>query len=317
MHVVIGGGSGFIGTALTQFLRSRGDEITWISREPGLGRITWDRVARDGLPACDAVVNLAGAHILDPRRRWTPAYRDEVIASRVRTTETLVRAINASVAPPEVFVSTAGKCFYGSREMGAGAYPELDEESEPMGVDFPAELVALWERAADAVDGSRVRHVKVRVGIVLGSVRRASVLGRLWRIGRTRGFLPMVRLPFCLGVGAVIGKGTQPFPWVHVDDMVGLVVHALDDRSLRGRYNAVSPGIVTSEEFIRAFARHLRRPVAWRVPEGLVTRFVGTERASILLEGQLVRPRRTLASGYSFRFPTIDRALGDLVEITV
>lgn len=317
-HVVIGGGSGFIGSALTEALRARGDRVTWISRTPGQDRITWDELARDGLPRCDAVVNLAGQHILDLRRRWNDAYRESVIRSRVDTTLTLVEAINRSPHPPAVFVSTAGKCFYGTQEMsGRNSYPELDETSAPMGIDFPAELVGRWEAAAEGVDTTRVRHARVRIGVVLGDVRRESFFGRLWRISRTRGFLPLIRLPFCLGLGAVIGTGRQPLPWIHIDDMVGILLHVLDNPSLDGRFNAVAPGIVSNEAFIRAFALHLRRPVTWRIPAWLVRRIVGAERSSILLEGQLVRPKRTLASGYAFRFPEIDNALGDLVKITV
>lgn len=317
-HVVIGGGSGFIGAALTAALRGRGERVTWISRTPGPERITWADLARDGLPRCDAVVNLAGQHILDPTRRWTDAYRDEVIRSRVETTRTLVEAINANPSPPAVFVSAAGKCFYGTRELQAAeAHPELDEDSAPMGVDFPAELVAQWEAAAEGVDADRVRHVKVRIGVVLGSVERKSHLGRLWRVGRARGFLPLIRLPFCLGIGAAIGDGRQMLPWIHVDDMVGILVYALDQPGMTGRYNAVAPGIVTNAEFTRAFARHLRRPLVWSVPERLVRALVGAERSSILLRGQLVRPRRTLAAGYRFRFPAIDDALSDLVKVTI
>jgi hypothetical protein len=316
-HVVIGGGSGFVGSALTAALRARGDRVTWISRAPGPDRVTWEDIARDGLPQCDAVVNLAGQHILNPRRRWNAAYRDEVIRSRVETTRTLVAAINSSATSPAVFVSTAGKCFYGTAEMGDRVdYPELDEDSEPMGVDFPAELVALWEAAAEGVDASRVRHVRLRIGIVLGAVRRESFLGRLWRIGQGRGFLPIIRLPFCLGLGAVIGSGRQPFPWIHVDDMTGILLHVIDRSDLDGRFNAVSPGIVPHETFIRAFARRLRRPISWRAPPWLIESLVGKERSSILLEGQLVRPTRTLAAGYAFRFPDLESALDDLVKIS-
>jgi len=317
-HVIIGGGSGFIGKALTQALRLRGDTVTWISRTAGPERITWDDLARDGLPACDAVVNLAGQHILNPRRRWDGAYRAEVIASRVDTTRTLVAAINAAPQPPGVFVSSAGKCFYGTAELDrTDDYPELDEASPPMGVDFPAELVALWEAAAEEIDAARIRHVQVRIGIVLGAVRRESVLGRLWRIGEGRGFLPIIRLPFCLGLGPVIGHGRQPFPWIHIDDMIGVLIHLIDHPQLAGRFNAVAPGVVPHETFIRAFARRLRRPITWRAPPWLVRRLIGAERSSILLEGQLVRPRRTLEAGYAFRFPDIDTALADLVEVTV
>jgi uncharacterized protein (TIGR01777 family) len=316
-HIVVGGGSGFIGSALASKLRERGDTVTLISRYPGPDRVTWADIARDGLPMCDVVVNLAGQHILDIRRRWTDAYRDEVINSRVETTRTLVRAINKSESPPEVFVSTAGKCFYGTRELDSiEAHPELDEDSAPMGMDFPAELVGQWEAAADGIDTTKVRHAKLRIGVVLGKVERKSYLGRLWRIGRARGFLPIIRLPFCLGLGAVIGSGRQMFPWIHIDDMVGILLHVINRPETQGRYNAVSPGIVNNRDFTAAFAAKLRRPIVWSIPEWLVRLAVGAERSSILLRGQLVRPKRTLQSGYVFQYPTIESAMEDLVQIT-
>ena len=215
-------------------------------------------------------------------------------------------------------MSTAGKCFYGTQELDAGVTePELDEDSPPQGMDFPAELVGLWEKAAEGVDATRVRHARVRIGVVLGSVSRSTRLGKLWRIGRSRGLLPIVRLPFCLGLGATLGSRRQMFPWIHIDDMTGILLHLLDRPDLDGRYNAVSPGIVTNAEFTLAFARRLGRSVVWAVPEWLVGWLVGDERSSILLRGQLVRPRRTLESGYVFRFATIDGALADLVHTTI
>ncbi len=317
-HVVIGGGSGFIGSSLTKALQARGYRVTLISRTAGRGRITWDDLVNGGLPSCDAVVNLAGQHILNVTRRWNDSYRNEVISSRVDTTRKLVGVINESRDPPEVFVSVAGKCFYGTRELNAAeAHPELDEDSKPMGLDFPAELVSQWEAAADGVDASRIRHAKLRIGVVLGKVDRKSHLGCLWQVGRARGFLPIIRLPFCLGLGCVIGNGSQMLPWVHVDDMVGILLHVIDNTATRGLYNAVSPGIVDNRTFIEAFAERLRRPVLWAAPEGLVRFIVGRERSSILLRGQLVRPKRTLESGYVFRYPELRPALADLVHVTV
>lgn len=318
MHVVIGGGSGFIGTALAEALRARGDQVTLISRFPGEGKITWDQVTNEAFPRCDAVVNLAGKHILDMSRRWTPAYRAEVIASRVDTTTALVNALNGMAEPPEVFISTAGKCFYGTGEIGTvDDYPELTEDSEPMGKDFAAELVSVWEAAAEGIDTDRIRHVQTRIGIVLGDVEKKSYIGKLWRIGKARGLLPIVRLPFCVGLGAVIGHGKQPFPWIHIDDMVGIMLHLIDNPSLHGRFNAVSPGIVNNRVFTYSFAEHLHRRVVWSIPPWLVKIFVGAERASILLEGQNVKPKRTLESGYEFKYPTIDTAMDDLVQITI
>lgn len=317
MHVLIGGGSGFIGSALTERFRARGDTVTWISRTASPDRITWQDVERGAIPACDAVINLAGQHILDVRRRWNDAYREEVLRSRVDTTRALVRALNVMQRPPAVFVSTAGKCFYGTTEVAAQAtYPELDEHSKPMGMDFPAELVAQWERAAEGIDAARIRHVSVRIGVVLGAIERGSTLGKLWRVGRAHGFLPIIRLPFCLGLGAIIGHGRQPVPWIHIDDAVELFVFVVDSPVARGRYNAVAPGIVSHRDFMLTFARHLRRPVMWSVPAWLVRFLVSGDRASILLEGQNVRPKRTLEAGFRFRYAALDDAMDDLVQIT-
>jgi len=317
MHILIGGGSGFIGSALTARFRARGDEVTWISRIAGPNRITWQDVERGDIPPCDVVINLAGQHILDLRRRWNDAYRQEVLRSRVDTTRSLVRALNAMARPPAVFVSTAGKCFYGTAEISAQAtYPELDEASPPMGLDFPAELVAQWEQAASGIDAARIRHVSVRIGVVLGAVVRTSYLGKLWRVGRAHGFLPIIRMPFCLGLGATIGHGRQPVPWIHIDDAVAVFEHLIDSAEARGRYNAVAPGVASNHEFTHAFAKRLRRPVVWSAPAWLVRGLVGKERASILLEGQNVKPKRTLEAGFRFRYPALDAALADLVQIT-
>ena len=316
-HIIIGGGSGFIGAALTDALRERGERVTWISRTSGKDRMTWDELAQNGLPECDVVINFAGQHILDIRRKWNDAYRDEVINSRIETTKTLVDAINKMQTPSKTFISTAGKCFYGTKEMADGeAYPELDETSSPMGMDFPAELVSQWEAAAEHVDTSRVRHIQLRIGVVLGAIQRKSYIGKLWRIGKARGFLPIIRLPFCLGLGAIIGSGKQLFPWIHLDDMTGILLHVIDNTHLTGRYNAVSPGIVNNHDFTQSFAKYLKRPIRWSVPAWVIKRIVGEERSSILLKGQLVRPKRTLESGYKFKFPTIDDAMNNLVKIT-
>ena len=156
----------------------------------------------------------------------------------------------------------------------------------------------------------------MRIGVALGRIDRGSFLGRLWRVGRSRGFLPIIRLPFCLGAGATLGTGRQPSPWIHVDDKTGILVHMIDRPEAHGRHDAVSPGIVTNAAFTRAFAHALRRPVAWRIPEWLIYAVVGRDRASILVEGQKIVPKRTIEAGYVFRFPTIEAAMDDLVEIT-
>jgi len=182
-------------------------------------------------------------------------------------------------------------------------------------MDFLAELVSQWEAAAAGGDTGRLRHIKLRIGVVLGAIERKSYITRFWRLGKSRGFLPIIRLPFCLGVGAVIGKGTQIFPWIHIDDMVGILLHVIDRKETSGRYNAVAPKAVTNREFTESFSKYLKRPIVWSVPEWMVKSVIGEERSSILLKGQNVKPRRTIEAGYVFKYPVIDEAMADLVKI--
>ncbi|MEM8769754.1 MAG: TIGR01777 family oxidoreductase [Pseudomonadota bacterium] len=305
-HILIGGGSGFIGRALTRELQAAGHRVTIVSRFPGEGRLTWEDVRQNGLPPCQAVINLAGKHILDMRRPWTARYRDEVLRSRVETTSTLVDAINAATEPPEVFISTAGKCFYGSQAFRSPEqYFDLNEYSAPIGIDYPASLVSQWEAAADRLDGSRVRHVKLRLGIVLADARKK-------RAG-ARGIFPMLLGTFKKGLCLRMGSGVQPFPWVHIDDVVGIFLRALDDRKFCGIFNVVSPGIVSNGTFTRLLAERLGKPVLGQLPGWLIKTVVGRDRSTILLLGQRIRPARTLDHGYRFRFETLESCLDDLL----
>ncbi|NKB98871.1 MAG: TIGR01777 family protein [Pseudomonadales bacterium] len=313
-HIIIGGGSGFIGRALTMALRARGDVVTWVSRDAGDDRLTWQDIAQHGLPACDVVINLAGKHILDMSRRWTKSYRAEVISSRIETTNILVDAINASSTTPTVFISTAGKCFYGSQAFRASEqYFDLDEHSAPVGVDFPAELVSMWEAAADRIDTAKVRHAKLRFGIVLSS-RDNEYSKRRSKIG-ARGIFPMLQAIFQRGLCLSMGAGVQPFPWVHIDDVVGICLQAIDNPDMRGIYNAVSPGIVSNNDFTKLLARKLNKSVLGHVPGWLIKAVVGAERSTILLLGQRVKPTRTQESGYVFRFPKLEACLDDLLAL--
>ncbi len=310
-HIIIGGGSGFIGLALTQALRARGDRVTILSRTGGVDKLTWDDVRDHGLPACDVVVNLAGKHILDMRRLWTRKYRDEVIRSRVETTQLLVSAINKAPSAPNVFISTAGKCFYGSQAFHTTEqYLDLDEYAQPVGIDFPAQLVGLWEQAAQGVD-KRVRHVQLRLGIVLGE-REAAAVDVPKHIG-AYGIFPMLRALYRHGLCLSMGSGVQPFPWVHVDDVVGLFLRAMEQTDMHGIYNAVAPGIVSNAQFTQALAKASGRRVIGRVPAWLIKLVVGVERSTILLLGQRVRPKRTLKSGFVFKYAQLTPCLEDLV----
>uniref|UniRef100_A0A6I8NZK6 Short chain dehydrogenase/reductase family 39U member 1 n=1 Tax=Ornithorhynchus anatinus TaxID=9258 RepID=A0A6I8NZK6_ORNAN len=174
---------------------------------------------------------------------------------------------------------------------------EYHEDSPGGDFDFFSRLVSEWEAAAEVPEDS-TRLVLVRSGVVLG---RGG--------GAVRQMLP----PFRLGLGGPVGTGRQPFPWIHVEDLAGIVAHALEGDEVRGVLNAVAPTLTTNAEFARALGAALGRPALLPLPGFAVRAVFGRERATMLLDGQKVLPRRTLASGYQFKFPDLEAALREVV----
>ncbi|XP_006913583.1 epimerase family protein SDR39U1 isoform X2 [Pteropus alecto] len=294
MRVLVGGGTGFIGTALTQFLKARGHEVTLVSRKPGPSRITWDELATLGLPRCDAVVNLAGENILNPLRRWNETFQKEVVSSRLETTRMLARAITEAPQPrPQAWVLVTGVGYY-----QPSLTAEYDEDSPGGDFDFFANLVTKWEAAAK-LPGDSTRQVVVRSGIVLG--RGGGAIGHML-------------LPFRLGLGGPIGSGHQFLPWIHIRDLVGILAHALEASHVQGILNGVAPASTpTNAEFAKALGAALGRPAFIPLPSTIVQAVFGQERAIMLLEGQKVVPRRTLAAGYQYSFPELGAALKEVI----
>ncbi|XP_065555011.1 epimerase family protein SDR39U1 [Lathamus discolor] len=295
MRVLVGGGTGFVGTALTQLLRSRGHEVTHVSRRAGRDRISWEQLSRSGLPQCDAVVNLAGENVLNPFRRWGDAFCREIIRSRVETTKTLAKAIADAEQPPHAWVVVTGVGYYRPSPTA-----EYTEDSPGGDFDFFSRLVSSWEAAA-LIPGSPARGVVVRSGVVLGQ-GGGAISQMIW--------------PFRLGLGGPVGSGLQPFPWIHIRDLAGIVCHALETEGLRGVFNGVSPSspATSNGTFARELAAALGRPALLPMPAWAVRAVFGAERAVMLLEGQKVVPKHTLESGYSFIFPDLPGALKDIVS---
>ncbi|KAM9202674.1 epimerase family protein SDR39U1 isoform 1-T1 [Dugong dugon] len=294
MRVLVGGGTGFIGTALAQLLKARGHEVTLISRKPGPDRITWDELARSRLPSCDAAVNLAGANILNPLRRWNEAFQKEVLSSRLGTTQMLASTISKAPQPPKTWILVTGVAYY-----QPSLTAEYDEDSPGGDFDFFSSLVTKWEAAA-RLPGDSTRQVVVRSGVVLG---------------RGGGAISHMLLPFRLGLGGPIGSGHQFFPWIHISDLVGILAHALEARHVQGVLNGVAPGpTTTNAEFAQALGAALGRPAFIPLPSTVVKAIFGRERAIMLLEGQKVVPRRTLATGYQYSFPKLGAALKEVVS---
>jgi uncharacterized protein (TIGR01777 family) len=277
MRVVLAGASGQIGSALSSALRARGDEPLAL---PRFGRAPWSA------EGADAVVNLAGASVAG--KRWSPAYKKEILDSRVLTTRALVDAIASAQRKPRVLVNASAVGYYGGRG------DEVLEESAGPGADFLADVSQHWEAEAQKAP---VRSVQIRTGVVLS---------------KTGGALASMLPPFKAFVGGPVGSGRQWFPWIHLDDEVAGILWCIDHDSLRGPVNFVAPGIVTMKDFARALGRALHRPSWAPVPAGALKILLG-EFAAALLEGQRAVPKKLLESGFRFRFPEVDSALADVL----
>lgn len=301
MRVFLTGGTGFVGRHLVRALVARDAECVVVSRS---GRDPWSdprvRVVR-GDPArsgpwqaaiagTDAVINLAGAVIVDPPHRWTESRKLLLRTSRTEATFCVVEGMRAADPRPPVLVSMSAMGYYGSRGDA-----ELDETAPP-GDDFLAGLCVEWEEAArSAQDVARVAIL--RSGMVLGP--DGGVLERL---------LP----PFRLGVGGPWGSGRQWWSWIHIADLIGLVVLLLE-RDIAGAVNATTPHPVPVNEFARVLGAALGRPAFTRMPE-IALRVALGEAADALLASLRVLPRRARDAGYTFRFPELAAALADVVQ---
>ena len=300
MKVFLTGGTGFIGRRVVAALLERGHRCVVVSRGAAVpwaaeavevvrGDPTRPGPWQTALGACDAVVNLAGAPIVDPPHRWTAARKLVIRESRVETTRSVVDALRHATSPPAVFVSASAVGYYGSRGDLL-----LDETAAP-GEDFLARLCIEWEEAArGAADITCV--TLIRNGIVLDA---------------GGGALQPMLTPFKLGLGGPWGAGTQWWPWIHAEDAVGLILLALE-RDLPGAINAAAPNPVTVNDFAKALGGALHRPALARVPEFALRLALG-EAAEALLASQRVIPRRALDVGYAFRFPELRGALAQIL----
>jgi len=297
MNVLITGGTGLIGRRLCAALNARGHTVIVLSRRPqqvaalcGAQVQAWDSLQRwSPHTQIDAVINLAGAPILD--RRWTPARKRELIESRVTLTQSLVQAMQRAAVPPRVLLSGSAIGIYadtGAREC---------DENAPLGHDFAAQLCTAWEAAARDAERLGTRVVTLRTGLVQAA---------------DGGMLARLLLPFRLGLGARLGNGRQWMSWIHIDDYIRLTLELLQDAGAQGPFNLTAPTPVTNADFTRRLARTLRRPAPWWVPAPLLRLLVG-EGATLLLSSQRIVPRRLLARGARFEFPGLPDALGDLL----
>jgi uncharacterized protein len=299
MKIVVAGGTGYIGHALVPELVAAGHEVVVLSRSGrdggvGGGRlVAWDPVGGAAgewtreLLGSTAVVNLAGASI--GGGRWTEARKRLLLESRTQSTGALVGAIRQleSRDRPRILVNASGIDYYGDRGDEI-----VTEESAP-GSSFLARLCVQWEAAAREAEALGVRVVLTRTGVVFG--KGADALERL-------------ALPFKLFAGGPLGSGQQWFPWVHLDDAVGIYRFAIENESVTGPLNLVSPDVRREKDVAGAVGRVLGRP-SWAPAPAFVLRLVLGQLAELILQGRHAEPRKALAHGYQFKRPNLEDAL--------
>jgi uncharacterized protein (TIGR01777 family) len=294
MKVLIAGGRGFLGRALTESLHADGHQVLVLTRRSPQSpdEVLWDgRTARGWgslVNEVTAVVNLTG-HSLN-HWPWTKSQKRKFQASRVLPGRALAAGIESASHHPAVFVQTSGINYYGLSGEGPA------DESTPAAGDFLARLVFDTEAASEPVERMGVRRVITRNAVVLST---------------KAGLLPLMALPARLFIGGRHGNGKQPVPWIHLADYVGAVRFLMENPQARGAYNLIAPALSSNADFMRGLARALHRPFWFPAPAFLLRAGLG-EMSVLLLEGRFARPRRLQELGYEFRFSNLETAFEDL-----
>jgi len=307
MRIIIAGGSGLIGSALSQDLRKDDHEVFILSRNPlklkpmddGVKLYAWDGRTQEGwgklVEGADAVVNLAGANISGEGflpARWNKFRKSMILHSRIHAGQAITEAIKAAREKPKVLVQASAIGFYGATNE-----QYVDENSQG-GDDFSAQVCREWEQSTQEVDTIGVRRVIIRTGIVL------SAKG---------GTLPRMLLPIRFFVGGPFGNGRQIMSWIHVHDEIKAIRFLIDNPDTNGVYNLTSPTPVSNAEIGRAMARRLHRPYYLPVPAFAMHIAFG-EVADVVLGNLVVQPKQLLKSGYKFSYPQIEMALADILK---
>ncbi len=325
MNIAITGGSGFVGTALSKKLIKDGHAVTVYDRiaprfsDARLSFVSADLAGAtagtsqtgngdgannwaDSIATHDAIVHLAGVSIYE---RWTPAYKDLILSSRINSTRTIVRACaklaRAQSKKSAVLVCASAIGYYGNRGdevLSEEAAPASASASACVRTDFLSDVCVAWEAAAAEIEDYGIRRVSVRTAIVLGP--GGGMMAKL---------VPLFRW----NLGGRLGSGRQWFSWIHIDDLVAVYSEAVTNATLQGAVNATAPEPVTNKVFTRALAKTLHRVAPWIVP-GFLLQIILGEFAQAVLASTRAVPTKLLAAGFRFAHPTIESALGQALK---
>jgi hypothetical protein len=297
MNILITGASGLIGSRLIKNLLEKGHKVSVLSRQSsnfkGITAYNWDiekqLIDLNAFDGIDTIVHLAGAGIAD--KRWTKQRKQEIVDSRVKSTQLLYRTIEAIKAPIKTFISASAVGYYGDRD------DEMLYEESDSGTGFLADCCKQWEHAVDEGLKFGIRVVKLRIGMVLS--KQGGALSELAR-------------PVSFFVGAALGSGKQWMPWIHLTDLVSIFEKAIENPDYSGVFNASTPYPVTNYEFTKLLAKKLFRPV-WpiNVPEFILKAILG-EMSAVILNSNRTSPQKLLDMGFRFRYQGLDTALAEI-----
>jgi uncharacterized protein (TIGR01777 family) len=305
MKIAITGATGFVGSHLVERLHKQEHKLLIFTRNTAFAQKVFPAQAfpnvqiidytpgvsgawQDAISGCDTVVNLAGEPIAEGR--WTPEKKQTILNSRKLGTQKVVEAITQAPAKPKVLINASAIGYYGVSETASF------DETSPSGHDFLAQVCQNWEAEARKVREAGVRLVILRFGIVLGN---GGALGKMIT-------------PFKLFAGGPIGSGRQWFSWIHIDDIVSLIIQALNQATMEGVYNATAPQPVRMSELSQTMGQVMHRPSWLPVPGFAIEALLG-DGAVVVLDGQQVFPKRTLESGFEYQYPTLPAALKQIL----
>jgi uncharacterized protein len=300
VNILIAGGTGLIGRALTRSLQADGYKVWVLTRDPkrfnfdhpeeatavgwdGRTAQNWGEIVND----MDAIINLAGENTAS--WPWSKARKQSFWDTRVWAGQAVAEAICKAKKKPDVLIQTSGIGHY-------GFHGEMAVESTPAGNDFMARLTVAWEASSQAVEELGVRRAVIRTAVVLA---RDNII------------LKLMELPARLFFGGRLGNGRQTLPWIHIADQVGAIRFLIENKQASGAYNLVAPESTSNADFLRTLAKTLKKPYWFHVPGFVLRLFLG-EMSVMVLEGRPAYPRRLLDAGYEFKYPVLENALKDL-----
>ena len=295
--VLLGGGSGLVGNRLSQLLTNKGYDV-WVLSRSAKGKkntIEWDvknqKLDASAIADYDHIINLTGAGIVD--EPWTDERKKEIVDSRVKSTELLAKAISSNSNKPKSFVSASAVGYYGF-VTGEHIFKENDASCN----DFLAETCELWEQSTNSIKKLGIPTALIRIGIVLD---------------KNGGALKEMAKPVKLYAAAPLGSGKQYMPWIHIDDLCRMFIHAMENK-LEGPHNAGAPNKVNNKTFTKVLAKVLNRPFFLpNVPAFMMKLILGT-RALLVLEGSRVSPEKIQNTGFKFQYTELEGALREIYQ---